>query len=338
MKNLLLICVLFVTVSCAPHTPVPFLEEADLSPPEVVAMELADAKTLLVTFNEPVENLNSEILASEGLGAVTGALVAEDRASFGFEHAADPGAESYLEAQVEDTSGNNLRFVGRFYGLNENLPALLLNEITTQGSGNHPDLVEILVLQAGDMAGVALYEGVPESWEQRFIFPSLEVQAGEFIVVHFRPDGTAAEVDEISSMSASGGKDATDTAWDFWVPEGSGLSGNNGVITLTKNPLGGYLDAFLYSNRTSSSDEQYRGFGRTKVMERADAIAEAGEWVYAGEAVAPEDAVDPEDSTATRSMSRGSDAADTNGSADWHITPTSGLSPGAANTDEVYEP
>jgi hypothetical protein len=338
MKNLFLICVLFVTISCAPHTPVPFVEDPDLSPPEVVTMELADAKTLIVTFNEPVENLDSQILGSEGLGVITGELVAEDRASFSFEHAADPGAESFLEAQVEDASGNNLRFIGRFYGLNENLPALVLNEITTQGSGNHPDLVEILVIESGDMAGVALYEGIPENWEQRIIFPPLQVAAGDFIVVHFKPDGIAAEQDELTDMSASGGKNATDTAWDFWVPEGSGLSGNNGVIALTKNPMGGYIDVFLYSNRTSSSDERYRGFGSTKVMERADAVAAAGAWVYAGEAVAPEDAVDPEDSTATRSMSRGSDTADSNSKADWHITPTSGISPGAANTDEVYQP
>jgi hypothetical protein len=52
----------------------------------------------------------------------------------------------------------------------------------------------------------------------------------------------------------------------------------------------------------------------------------------------PEDVVDPEDSTATRSMSRGSDGADTDTAADWHITPTSGYTFGGPNTDEVYEP
>ncbi len=338
MKNLFLICVASVTISCAPHTPVPFVEDPDLAPPEVVSIDLLDATTLTVTFNEPVGSLGPEILGSEALGAIAGTLIAENRASFTFEHAADPGAESYVEAEVEDLSGNHLRFVGRFFGLNENLPALVLNEITTQGSGNHPDLVEILVTSGGDMAGISVYEGVPENWEQRLIFPSLRVATGDFVVVHFRPDGSDAEVDEVEDMTASGGKNATATAWDFWVPEGSGLSANNGVIAITKNPMGGYLDAFVYSNRTSDSDERYRGFGSSKVMERADIIAAAGEWSYAGEAIAPEDAVDPEDSTATRSMSRGSDSADANSSDDWHITPTSGLSPGAVNTDEVYQP
>jgi hypothetical protein len=98
------------------------------------------------------------------------------------------------------------------------------------------------------------------------------------------------------------------------------------------------MDGFLYSNRTSSSDERYRGFGSSRALERADQLIEQGEWVKEGLLVAPEDAVDPEDSTATRSMCRTPGAEDTDSTADWHIVPTSGSSFGEPNTTEVYVP
>ena len=137
---------------------------------------------------------------------------------------------------------------------------------------------------------------------------------------------------------ASGGKDASDQAWDFWVPEGTGLSGNNGVLALCENPLGGIIDAVLYSNRTSDSDDRYRGFVSRAVLARAEEIWHAGHWIATGDWIRPEDAVDPEASTSTRSMARSSDSADRNVSGDWHITPTRGLSPGEPNTDQVYSP
>ncbi|MFW5744261.1 MAG: hypothetical protein ACOC2D_13380 [Spirochaetota bacterium] len=325
--------------SCAPLPPIPFVTDADLAAPVVTDLRLVSPVELEVAFDEAV-SVVSEPLGSASVGKVT-LRTAETPApavGFLFEAAPSPAAEHHVEAQVADVAGNHLRFVARFHGLNPMVPAMIINELTTQGSGNHPDLVEIRVLTDGNLAGACLYEGVPENWDQRYIFPSVDVVAGDYLVVHFKPEGIPEEIDEVDSRDASGGLDATPDGWDFWVPDGSGLSGNNGTIVLTENPLGGYIDAVLYSNRTSASDENYRGFGRRDVMERADALAAAGAWNFSGEAIAPEDAVDPDPSTGTRSMARGSDGADTNSRSDWHITPMRGLTPGTENTDEVYEP
>lgn len=339
MRRLALLCVGFATISCAPLPPIPFISEADLAAPLVVDLRLAGPLELEVAFDEPVSVVAGP-LGSASVGEVTLRAAEEPAPAIGFRFATapSPAVEHHVEAQVADVAGNHLRFVARFYGLNPMLPAMLINELTTQGSGNHPDLVEIRVLTNGNLAGACLYEGVPGNWEQRFVFPSVDVVAGDYLVVHFKPEGLPEEVNETVSRDASGGLDASPEAWDFWVDGGTGLSGNNGTISLCENPLGGYVDAVLYSNRTSDSDERYRGFGSTKVMDRADALAAAGAWTFAGEAIAPEDAVDPEPSTATRSMARGSDGADTNARSDWHITPTRGLTPGTVNTDEVHEP
>lgn len=336
MRIVLLICGVLVTLSCAPIPPVDMLTDPDLEPPFVTTVELVDETTLKVEFDEPVSATGEDVYGDEALGEIEWS-VKDQEATFVFEHGAAPGVESFVEAQVEDSSGNNLRFLARFYGRNDSLAQVILNEITTQGSSSRPDIVELAVLSDGDLAGLTIYEGTPHNWEQRLVFPEVHVSAGDFVVVHFKPDGTPEEVDEVSDRTASGGKSASDEGWDFWVPEGSGLSGNNGVISLTRDPFGGYLDAFLYSNRTSASDTRYAGFGSRDVMERAMEIAEAGVWQFSGEAVAPEDAVDPEPSTATRSMARSSLSADSDSKSDWHITPTSGITPGLPNTDEEYE-
>ena len=166
----------------------------------------------------------------------------------------------------------------------------------------------------------------------------MDVVAGDYVVVHFRPQGIPEEINETTDRAASGGRNASPDAWDYWVSGGTGLSTNNGVLSLVENPLGGYIDAVIYSNRTSESDTRYRGFGSRKMLARADAVVEAGQWVAAGRAVVPEDAIPSGASTATRSMSRRSDGRDTNSAADWHITPTRGSTPGSVNTDEVHAP
>lgn len=327
---------LSVPLSCAPLPQYPFFG-TDYLPPQIVGIEMAAADRLVVSFDEPCALVEQTLLHSPSVGTP---VVEEDHSQlvFRFPDLPAPAVEHFVEGQVTDQVGNNLRFVVRFYGWNLLLPTMVINEFTPQGSGNHPDIVEIAVLSDGNLAGGCVFEGTPGNWEQRLVFPDVDVLTGQFIVVHFKPESIPAEVNETVSMDESGGLDSTPSSWDYWVEGGTGLSGNNGAITLCINPMGGIVDSVLYSNRTSDSDENYRGFGSKDVMERADELFLAGAWLGEPGSICPEDAVDPEDSTATRSISRGSNSADTDSRADWHITPTRGLSVGAQNTDEVYEP
>jgi hypothetical protein len=228
--------------------------------------------------------------------------------------------------------------VAGVHGLNDRTPELVITELTTQGSGNHPDLVELLAVTDGNLAGMAVLEGSRSVALDKIVLPSVEVTAGDYILVHFRPEGTEEEVNEIGSPDESGGKDSTTTAYDFWVEGGDGLSGNNGAVTVYTSVTGALLDAIIYSNRTSSSDQRYRGFGSKRVVAMVDEIVRDGGWWVNGDLAHPEDAVDPEDSTSTRSICRASDATDTNRASDWHITPTSGATFGSVNTDQVYVP
>ena len=246
------------------------------------------------------------------------------------------GEEYFIKGTVQDSKSNSTSFGVTFFGFNPNLPHLVINEFTTNGSGKHPDTVELYVKKGGNAAGITLFGGTKTTFADKFILPSLRVTAGDYVLIHLKPQGLETEVDETVRKDVAAGYDSSDTAWDFWVHGGSGLSGNNGAITLYTNPYGELMDAAIYTNRTSESDENYRGFGSAKFMLQADEIAETGGWSIEGDEIAPEDCIPSTDSTATRSICRSSNSSDTDSKGDWHTVPTSKFSFGKENSDEVY--
>jgi hypothetical protein len=309
--------------------------EPDLKPPVLLGLR-ARGLSLELDFDEP------PLCAPDQVRSVPVLEVAEARVDANRLYLTCrgqvPGQRYLLELAVGDARGNLLELVVELYGFNPEAPKLLLNEFTTQGSDTHPDLVELFAAGGGDMAGLALYQGTAGSWDDRLVFPAFQVRAGEYLLVHFKPQGIPAERDEPGNPALSAGLDACGAAYDFWVPGGTGLSGNNGVISLYDRPGGALLDGVLYSNRGSSSDSLYRGFGSSATLARAEELFREGGWRAAEEGIRPEDAVNPDSSTATRSLCRSSDSQDSNSAGDWHVVPTRGFTFGTANSDERYVP
>ena len=338
-STLLKACTLMALCLCTCCGPITDMRERldpDLIPPQLLDVRALDAEHLELTFDEP-PLCAVEDLAVDPLLEIF-AVHSEDSLLVVQTGTQTPGLPYQLEALVEDEAGNGLHFLTRFYGYNGAVPKLLINEFTTRGTGNHPDAVELKAMEGGNMGGVVLYEGTPGNYDDRLIFPAFEVADGEFLIIHFKPEGIPEEIDETSAKDLSGGLDSSDQAYDFWIPEGAGISGNNGVISCYDRPGGAILDGVLYSNRTSDSDERYGGFGTLDSWERAQELAADGGWIITGERVRPEDAVSPEGSTGTRSICRGSCSEDTDTNADWHIVPTLGFTFGEENSDEIYVP
>ncbi|MDC7125639.1 MAG: Ig-like domain-containing protein [Spirochaetales bacterium] len=345
MMRISLFCILaasIMTISCSSCSPIEDLRDfsgTDLFPPVIEGISPINERSISLQFNENI-NIDSAPIITPAVGEIT----IENKGSnliLNFSSNLNAGTHYVIEATVEDESRNSMKFMMPFYGYNSNIPNILINEFTTQGSAKHPDVVELLVQEGGNLAGLFLVEGTTDYIEDSFTFPSCEVSAGDFILIHFKPKGIAEEIDETTSeLSISEGFDASDTARDFWVEGGNGLGGNNGTICLYSFPGGELIDAVLYSNRTSSSDEKYSGFGSTKMLNKSIQIQEEGGWNSLSDnlKLSPEDAINPEDSTATRSICRTPGAADTNSATDWHITPTSGYSFGYNNTEEIYVP
>ncbi|WP_020614080.1 hypothetical protein [Sediminispirochaeta bajacaliforniensis] len=326
---------------CVPLEEPSLFDLGDLAPPIFLGLSQPDDRTLSLEFSEAVTAKEGTVRITGSSGesvTVTQILDHKHTLDLTFVQPPEAGIRCTAELSVSDEAGNSLDLLVPFYGINPDLPAMLINEITTQGSSSSPDMVELRVCEAGNLAGALLCEGIDGDCIQEIVFPPIEALAGDFVIIHFKPQGIEEEINETDDPAASGGLKAHPQAWDLWVQGGSGLSGNNGVIALYTRPGGPAIDAFLYSNRTSESDSDYRGFGSSAVLRRAEAICEAGMWMAADGPVRPEDAVNPEPSTATRSMFRKPEEADTNSSVDWFIAPTGGASFGSANGNEVYEP
>ena len=321
---------------CGPITDMRERFNPDLIPPLLLHVRAIDRGQLELTFDEPPRSRLQDLAIDPPLDVC--ALQSEDCRLLLQTAAQSPGAAYQLEAVVEDEAGNGLHFLAEFYGFNGEVPALVINEFTTRGTGNHPDVVELRVLKGGNMGGVVLYEGTPANHDERIVFPAFAVAPGSFLIVHFKPQGVPLEIDETDRLDQSGGLDSSDRAFDFWIPEGGGISGNNGVISLYAQPGGPIMDGVLYSDRTSDSDERYGGFGTADAWERARQLVDEGGWMMAGQVVRPEDAVSPEGSTGTRSICRSADSMDSDSDADWHIVPTLGFTFGQVNSEEVYSP
>ncbi|MBI9102024.1 MAG: hypothetical protein JEY99_06375 [Spirochaetales bacterium] len=331
---LVLIIPLLSLSSCGQLPDYRNLDNIDLKPPRIKKIIPSGELTIEILFDEPLLE-QPEIILSPDPGMEKLELL-ESSLTLYLLSPQETGRKYTIQGIARDRSGNSLTFQYHFYGYNPMPPDIIINEFTCQGSGKHPDLVELKVTERGNIGGMVLCEGTTDYLEEKFVFPPLDVEAGDYILIHFKPQGIPEERNESDMKDESGGYDAHPLCLDFWVPGGTGLGGNNGTLALYAFPEGPLLDGLLYSTRTSSSDTDYRGFGSKKVMNRADQLFNEGGWNISEEEVRPEDGINPEDSTSTRSICRMNNSENTRSKNDWHITPTGGSSFGEENTDEVY--
>jgi hypothetical protein len=325
------------TAACAPFQSTDAPASPDLVPPVLVKAVAAAADRIVLEFDES-PSLAPDSLELKPDLSVSAHEVRDKTIVLTTAGAQAVGREYMLRLTVADAAGNSAWLIVRLYGFNPAPPRLLINEFITQGSATHPDLVEVRVMTGGNLGGLCFCSGTADINKYRFVFPPRLVATGDFILLHLKPQNLPVEIDETGAIDASGGLDASPVAYDFWVKDGSGLSGNNGVLSLYTQPDGALIDAVLYCNRASDSDTEYRGFGSADLMAQADELCAAGGWQAQGAKVAPEDAVNPTGSTATRSLCRSSGSADANGKSDFHIVPTKKSSFGRENSDEVYQP
>ncbi len=325
-------------ISCGP---IPYYgnddNPPDLTPPKLEAIRPVSPNKLLLIFNEEakVNPQNTQISPLLKISFINQTPEHPNRVTITLEKQI-PGITYRIKTEATDKHSNSISFIKKFYGYNGNIPTLLINEFTTRGSGKHPDVVEIYVTKGGNMGGVTFYNGTKGNFTNILTFPPFTVKKGDFILIHCKPTGNFYEINETQKKNASRGYDASESAYDFWLPAGKGLSGNNGTLTIYTSPYGKPMDGITYSNRTSTSDSRYRGFGRAETLQRADELATSNMWKISGDKIVPEDAINPDGSTGTRSICRANPPTDTDSKNDWHIVPTRGASFGKGNTNRIY--
>jgi len=219
-----------------------------------------------------------------------------------------PGQSTEISGTVVDRYGNTNTFNVTVWGLNTDPAVLRINEFTTKGTKTQPDRTELKVIHGGSIAGMVLYDGVPDSMRNMVVLPNLEVQPGTFITVWWN-DTLPQNIPE------------TETA-NINVLAGGGLSENNGIMCLCMSPMQGaqVLDCVVWSAMASA---QYDGYGTKEVWQRVSQAIDNGWWtgdpVYSGW------------STSTRAMALGRDG-------EWYTTVQGGITFGSENISDAYKP
>lgn len=279
--------------ACEPPPP------QDTQPPHLIDARVSAERELALVFDEPV----AEAVTGGDFAPAAPSTVAGDRVTVPLPTTLQPGHGYRWSAEVEDARHNLTSVEGRFYGPNDHPARLRLNEVRVAGSGPHTDLVELRVEAAGSLGGWTLDAYSSPDSRQRIVLPDRAVVAGDLVVIHYRPTGDPAEQDETLASDTSGGSDVDPAAWDFWQPEGKGLSAVKGVLALRPSPTGEAADALVYSRRPG---------------EGAPLAAAVG-WNQSEE-------LDPSACTATRTWSRTDDYP-----ARWIVTANGGATPGKPN-------
>ncbi len=317
--NILLVVLSGLTLAgCTPIEAYQAIGSTDRTPPIVTGGFATSERSIKIICNETVRIQNETFGLSEGL-MITDISVSENSILIETENPLVPGSEYILEGVLSDLSGNTALLTMAVYGWNPDPPVLIINEFTTKGSKRHPDAIELLVIEDGNMAGLTLYDGISDDYRQRCIFPPLEVHTGEYVIIH---------CSDIPESFESIPEDH-----QFSMGESIGLSGNNGAISLYTSAHGEVLDAVIYSNRSSDSDTDYLGFGSRSLMFKVHQLHAVGIW----DSLTPEGAVRTDSMTATRSACRNDPYKDTDSSRDWHTVPTSSSSFGEDNCNEIYQ-
>jgi hypothetical protein len=350
---------------CDPAAELPSSNLGDLRPPSLVSQTIDDDGHVRLVFDEAVSLDDGSLrfdTGPDGQGQLsTGPAATIDRATDeGEAHPAsaelelavrghlDPGREYAVELRVQDPAGNSLTLVLPFWGPNPRPPALIINEVLSKSSTRNRDTVEILVTKGGNLGGASLFLGLPMDFDACYTFPAIEVKAGDYLLLHCKPEGIPGEIDETACpgdpaqlaaiLARASGLNASPLARDFWWRDAPGLPDDCGIVTLANTPLGKVKDALFYSNKTTVAGKEYRSFGTKKMLDRAEELQRSGMWRSAGTAIMVEDAASSAGLTATRTLCRDPAGGDTDQARDWHIVPSGKTSLGAANLPDVYIP
>jgi hypothetical protein len=309
--------------SCSQGADVPLPPIADLRPPGLLEAGPSGPRRFEARFDEPVV-LVSGSLALEPSASVRGTATGAEL-DVEFDADQSPGLEYRLVGEVDDSRGNRTLFLVRFAGWNGRPAALRLSEVQTGKNGSasrpHRDYVELEVVEGGNIGGEEL------SWSSSvksssYRFPGIEVEKGDFIVLHLAPEGLESEVDELGpDTAASGGIDATAGGRDLWSGAGA-LPDENGAVCLRSRPGGQPVEGFFYADEDKSGK-----MGDDKLSALVSELARAGAWPSAGPDPAWDDAFKWNPSPA-RSICRFSASA---AASSWRVGSAGAQSPGAPN-------
>lgn len=305
----------------------------DITPPKLLNIKSISSTSIFIESNEKIALNTNDFVSNDGF-SIKKVLKGENSLTIEFNETMEVGKEYTSEFKITDTNNNYLSFIVNYYGFNENVPNILINEFVNKGSDSNPDKIELYILENGNMGGITIYSGVRNNFDTKYIFPNIEVNKGDYIVVRSTSKKYLLEYTETDNLDIDYDKKFVSGVRDIRT-DSLKLSSTNGVISIYTNPYGDIIDSVIYTKNLNDPDKRYRNFGLRKVLERVDYISEKNQWLAISDIIYPEDVINIDNSTTTRSVNR-INFVDTNTSEDWIICNTNESTFGFENSNNSY--
>jgi hypothetical protein len=234
---------------CGPDAVDILMPAGDIKPPSILEAGQKASGSFEILFDEEIKPVEGSFGFSPGSSKATPA-VQGDRLLVAIAPEVAAGMKCVLSGEVEDGSGNSVRFVFEFVGYNEHPAGLRLEEVQTgknsSASNAHRDYMEFMVERGGGLGG-AQVSWASSTKAMTYTFPPCEARVGEFVVLHCAPEGLATEQDETGSdLARSGGVDSSPGGRDFWTSSG-GIPDETGVIALREREESPPVDGLFYA-------------------------------------------------------------------------------------------
>jgi len=195
---------------------------------------------------------------------------------------------------------------------------LQINELRTEiaSVGDSAEYIEFKVIKGGGMEGLYLYITINAQDTFVYIFPPIDVETGEYIILHLRELDKYKCFDELreDELSLCCGIESCPTARDLWVSGNNKLLDKSSIVYL-QDYYGKIMDAIILNEKpTASWNNNQKNF--------AEIIFSAGMWQATnGNKLSPLDAVDTSaiGKNYYKSVSRYESRENTHSAKDWFI-------------------
>jgi hypothetical protein len=303
-------------------------DDTEIPDPSPQAAVFLDCKTvsgneIVFEFSQPVKIVRLQFIpeaeiVSVGEGVTVEVTLAENL---------EPGLWVTVDLSAEDEHGNTISEEVLFQSKNTRVPALQINELRTEYSKPKAEFVEFKVLSAGNLGALRVFAAGNIKKPLIYEFASIEVEEGEYVVLHLRTLDDSCKDEYGDSLDESGGTDSSPTARDFWIPGSTKLlRKTDAVYVLDQDDK--VLDAVMIAEKPGSQWNKSIG-------EAAEFLFNKDAWASGtGTVCTPAEAVNSSGigTALTRSVSRDETAENTRTAADWFVTATSGETTGQPNS------
>ena len=244
----------------------------------------------------------------------------------------EPGMLITADLLAEDENRNTINVLVTLRSRNNRMPDLVINELCTEYVNNdgkrRAEFIEFKVKSDGNLGAMRVFIAGNSNAARQTIyeFSPVEVRRGDYIVLHLRTYDPASRNEYGNDLAQSGGLNSSPNARDFWIPGTTKLLHKTSFVYVLDQDDRVLSAVMLCENPNAPWPKDY-------FFDTAAFLFEQGAWQSEdGISCRPSDAVRTSGTTNTRTICRDETLGkNSNSSADWYITATSGATPGTVN-------